>query len=190
MRVLLSLVVAGLFIAAPLSADACSCMAASPCQQVAAADAVFVGDVLEVAEPGSGRKLVTMRVVRGHKGTPKADETVTVAMPRGSSASCSLDAVVGARLVIFATVRDGTLSTNLCSGSHTHSAGRRAAGAARALSAAGRSRRSGRPGVSGVARCIPRPFRPLRPTASRRSSSARRRRCVRRAPSPIGRRRR
>ncbi len=118
MRVLLSLVVAGLFIAAPLSADACSCMAASPCQQVAAADAVFVGDVLEVAEPGSGRKLVTMRVVRGHKGTPKADETVTVAMPRGSSASCSLDAVVGARLVIFATVRDGTLSTNLCSGSH------------------------------------------------------------------------
>ena len=117
MRVLLSLVVAGLFIAAPLSADACSSWPRRHAEQVAAADAVFVGDVLEVAEPGPGRKLVTLRVVRGHKGTPKVDGTVTVAMPRGSSASCSLDAVVGARLVIFATVRDGTLSTNLCSGS-------------------------------------------------------------------------
>ncbi len=118
MRMLLSLVVAGLFVAAPRSADACSCLAASPCQQVAAADAVFVGDVLEVAEPGSGRKRVTMRVVRGHKGTPKPGETIVVAMPRGSSASCSLDVVVGARFVILARTQEGALSTNLCSGSY------------------------------------------------------------------------
>jgi hypothetical protein len=118
MRSWLWLVLAGLFVCAPRPADACSCLAASACQQVAAADAVFVGDVLEVVEPRSGRKLVTMRVVSGHKGSPKADATVTVAMPRGSSASCSLDAMVGARFVIFATVRDGVFSTNLCSGSH------------------------------------------------------------------------
>ena len=64
-------------------------------------------------------------------------------MPRGSSASCSLDAVVGAKI---GQLRDGP-------GRHPldepvlrqppHSAGRRAAGAARALSAAGGSRRIG-----------------------------------------------
>jgi hypothetical protein len=118
MRLLLSFVLVSLVVALPRFAEACSCLAASPCQQVAAADAVFVGDVREVAEPGSGGKQVTMRVVRGHKGTPKAGETVVVAMPGGSSASCSLDAVVGARYVILARVRDGALSTNLCSGSY------------------------------------------------------------------------
>jgi hypothetical protein len=118
MRLLLSFVLVSLFVAVPRFADACSCVAVSPCQQVAAADAVFVGDVLEVAEPGSGGKRVTMRVVRGHKGTPKAGETVVVVMPGGSSASCSLEATVGARFVILARVRDGALSTNLCSGSY------------------------------------------------------------------------
>ena len=119
MRALSWFVLAGLFVSAPRSVEACSCMAVSACQQVAAADAVFVGDVLDVAEPGSGRKLVTMRVVRSHKGSPKVDEVVTVTMPRGSSASCSLDAIVGARFVMFATLRDGALSTNLCAGSHS-----------------------------------------------------------------------
>jgi hypothetical protein len=118
MRVLLSIVLAGLFAAVPRSAAACSCMARSLCQQVAAADAVFVGDVLDVVEPASGPKLVRVRVVRPYKGTPQAREAVTVEMPRGSSASCSLDVAVGARLAVFATVREGALRTNLCAGSH------------------------------------------------------------------------
>jgi hypothetical protein len=118
MRPLLSFVLVSLFVAVPRFVDACSCLAASPCQQVAAADAVFVGDVVEVTGPDSGRKRVTMRVVRSHKGTPKAGETIVVAMPRGSSASCSLDVVVGARFVILARTHEGALSTNLCSGSY------------------------------------------------------------------------
>jgi hypothetical protein len=118
MRVLLLIVLAGLFAAAPRSADACSCMARSLCQQVAAADAVFVGDVLDVVEPASGPKLVRVRVVRPYKGPREAHETVTVEMPRGSSASCSLDVVVGARVAVFATLREGALTTNLCAGSH------------------------------------------------------------------------
>jgi hypothetical protein len=118
MRVCAFLALAGLLVAAPRTADACSCMASSPCEQAAAADAVFVGEVLAVAEPGGARKQVTMRVLRSDKGTATADQVVTVRMPRGSSASCSLEAAVGARLVIVATVRDGALSTNLCAGSH------------------------------------------------------------------------
>jgi hypothetical protein len=118
MRVVLSLVVGGLLVAAPRAADACSCMASSPCAQVAAADAVFVGEVLEVAEPDGGRKKVTLRVLRSDKGTATANEVVTVVMPRGSSASCSLDARVGTRFAIFGTLRDGVLSTNLCAGSY------------------------------------------------------------------------
>jgi hypothetical protein len=93
-------------------------MASSPCEQAAAADAVFVGEVLEVSEPSDGPKRVTMRVLRRDKGTGTTNEVITVRMPRGSSASCSLEARVGARLVIFATVRDGALRTNLCAGSY------------------------------------------------------------------------
>jgi hypothetical protein len=59
-----------------------------------------------------------LKVIRSYKGDAVAGETVTLTLPRGSSASCSLDAMVGARFVIFATVRDGVFSTNLCSGSH------------------------------------------------------------------------
>ncbi len=118
MRALSWFVLAGLFVAAPRSVDACSCLATSACQQVAAAEAVFVGDVLDVTEPGTGRKVVRLRVVRSHKGSPKPDQVVTVTLPPGSSASCSLDAVVGARFVMFATMRDGALATNLCAGSH------------------------------------------------------------------------
>ena len=154
MRMLLWLVLAGLFVSSPRSVEACSCMARSPCQLLAAADAVFVADVLDVAESGSGRKLVTMWVVRGHKGSPNADEVVVVAMPRGSSASCSLEAIVGARFVIFATVRDGGFSTNLCSGSHGVAPDAAPPDLPVPCPRSQASRRSIRPGVSGVTGCL------------------------------------
>lgn len=113
-------------LALPRVADACSCLAASPCRQYANADAVFAGDVVEVteqADPGAGRKTVHLRVGRTYKGMMTVGQVVAVAMPGGSSASCSLDVTAGSRYVIYAGLEKGRISTNLCRGSHPLAAG-------------------------------------------------------------------
>ena len=104
-------------LALPRLADACSCVALLPSERYAKADAVFLGDVVEVTEVPR-RKTVTLTVTRAYKGGMKAGETVTVVMPGGSSASCSLDVAKGARLVIYGRMDAGTVRTNLCQGSY------------------------------------------------------------------------
>ncbi len=117
---ILLLVLAGF----PRLADACSCVRSSSCQRYAGVPVAFVGDVLEVAQPATaGPKSVQMRVVRAYKGGPKVDETVTVTMPRGTSASCSLDVAAGRRYVILAGGEKGVYSTSLCHGSYPLEAG-------------------------------------------------------------------
>ncbi len=126
MRVLL-LVLVAVFAVAPRPADACSCMRSSPCQTYASADAVFAGDVLEVTEgPADGSaegpprlKLARLRVARAYKGPAGVGLVVTVEMPGGSSASCSLDIAPGSRFVIYGSLKAGRFSTNLCQGSHS-----------------------------------------------------------------------
>jgi hypothetical protein len=117
-RVLLSMLFlsAAVFVV-PRWAEACSCLEQTPAQIYERADAAFVGDVVEITE-AARRKTVRLKVVRAYKGAVKANETVTVTLPGGSSASCSLDFAVNARVVIFASTADGRLSTNLCQGSY------------------------------------------------------------------------
>ncbi len=104
----------------PRLADACSCVRMSSCQQFASVSAAFVADVLEVTEPATpGPKTTRMRVVRAYKGGPTVGETVTVTMPRGSSASCSLDVAAGKRYVILAGGAAGVYSTSMCHGSYS-----------------------------------------------------------------------
>jgi hypothetical protein len=108
-------------VAVPRLADACSCMFSSPCQTYASADAVFAGDVVEVAEAdttGRGPKIVQLRVARAYKGSAAVGDVVTVEMPGGSSASCSLDITPGSRVLIYGGVKNGSFTTNLCRGSH------------------------------------------------------------------------
>jgi|SRR5688500_12944571 hypothetical protein len=108
-------------VALPRVADACSCMFSSPCRTYASADAVFAGDVVEVAEAdatGRGPKIVQLRVARAYKGSAAVGDVVTVEMPGGSSASCSLDVTPGSRVLIYGGVKDGGFTTNLCRGSH------------------------------------------------------------------------
>jgi hypothetical protein len=106
--------------AIPERADACSCVPMSSCQRYASSSTVFVADVLDVAEPVTpGPKTTRMRVVRVYKGGPTVGETVTVTMPRGSSASCSLDVAAGKRYVIFGGGEKGVYSTGLCHGSYS-----------------------------------------------------------------------
>ena len=90
----------------------------SSCQLFASAGAVFVADVIDVTESAAGPKRSRMRVVRAYKGTAKAGDEVTVAMPRGSSASCSLDVDAGDRYVIHAGRGADGYSTSLCQGSY------------------------------------------------------------------------
>lgn len=119
----LSIVFVTVAIAAiPRPAAACSCVPQTPAQIYERADAAFVGDVLAVTE-AERRKTVRVKVVRAYKGAMKADETVVVTLPGGSSASCSLDWTAGARVVVFASVTDGRLRTNLCQGSYQLEAG-------------------------------------------------------------------
>jgi hypothetical protein len=104
--------------AVPRLADACSCVPMSSCQRFASAEAVFVADVIDVAEGATGPKRARMRVLRTYKGTAKTGDELTVTMPRGSSASCSLDVYAGARYVIHAGARADGYSTSLCQGSY------------------------------------------------------------------------
>jgi hypothetical protein len=120
------LAVLAVLLAVPRLAEACSCLAVSPCRQYADADAVLAGEVVGVTETagrGPGKKVVRLRVVRANKGPAQAGEIVAVEMPGGSSASCSLDATAGDRLVIYASVAQGRISTHLCQGSHALQAG-------------------------------------------------------------------
>lgn len=104
--------------AVPKLADACSCVLRSSCQLFASAQAVFVADVLDVTEGATGPKRSRMRVVRAYKGTANAGAVVTVTMPRGGSASCSLDVKAGDRYVIHADAGADGYSTSLCQGSY------------------------------------------------------------------------
>jgi translation elongation factor EF-G len=104
-------------VAVPRTADACSCVALSPRQLYDQAEAVLVGDVLEVSE-APRQKAVRVRVTRAYKGTMKAGETVVVTLPGGSSASCSLDLTHGGRVVVFGRAAEGGIATNLCQGSY------------------------------------------------------------------------
>lgn len=119
-RVVWLFVLSGAALAVPRLAEACSCIPMSSCQRYASVTSVFAADVLEVAEPASqvqGPKTTRMRVVRSYKGGAPVGETVTVTMPRGSSASCSLDVAVGKRYVIFGGGGKDGYSTGLCYGS-------------------------------------------------------------------------
>src|SRR5262245_9519959 len=118
-RVVWLLVLAGSLLAVPRRVDACSCVERSSCQRYASSSAVFVADVLGVAEPVTpGPKTTRMRVVRTYKGGPAVGETVTVTMPRGSTASCSLDVAAGKRYVIFGGGDRSVYSTSFCHGSY------------------------------------------------------------------------
>ena len=116
-RFLLPVLVLAL-LALPRLADACSCVERSSCQLFASADAVFVADVIDATEGATGPKRSRMRVVRAYKGTAKAGDEVTVTMPRGTSASCSLDVDAGDRYLIHADAGADGYSTSMCAGSH------------------------------------------------------------------------
>jgi hypothetical protein len=95
---------------------ACVCSSTSPCAAYGRADAVFIGDVVDVRDTGKdGLAAVQLRVVQSGKGAPSAGQLVTVEAPEGTS--CSLGFGDGQRWMIFASSGSDGRRTDPCQGS-------------------------------------------------------------------------
>jgi hypothetical protein len=90
---------------------ACSCLAGSPCALYSAAEAVFLGKVVDVRVEGS-LLAARLEVTRVWKGT--VDPVVTVTNPAGSS--CSFEFVPGTRVVVYGGGSGSTFTTHVCAG--------------------------------------------------------------------------
>ena len=100
-------------LAVPTESWACSCgMMRSPCAAFAAADAVFLGEVVEARRDGRDN-VVRLEVTRTWRGT--VDSTVTVREAAGTS--CSFDVKVGQRFLVYGRGQGSMFSTNMCAGS-------------------------------------------------------------------------
>lgn len=124
MRALLAVLPATLLLAAvsliaPQQAFACSCVAFESAQASAEmAEVVFVGTAIEQgaapqSEISGNQVSFTFEVSEVRKGTAAATTEILTA---DNSASCGLTFDLGQSYVVMATVEDGVLSSNLCSG--------------------------------------------------------------------------
>lgn len=93
-------------------AHACSCAGSTIEQRAPETDAIFQGEVVDVASAGSGRAVYTFEVLQVWKGTVGAEVDVYTS---GSGASCGLEIEYGQRDVIYADVDGSRLSSGLCS---------------------------------------------------------------------------
>ena len=122
-RLGLGVIVALVLLGLARQADACSCFTGSPCQIFRGSGAVFVADVVDVPHAGDpialdDPKVVRMRVVRACKGSLRTGDLLTIKMPAGDSAACSLDVEQRGRWVVYASADVDGYATDLCSGSY------------------------------------------------------------------------
>jgi hypothetical protein len=106
-------------------AAACSCVAATPAEHLARADAVFLGTVTERRVPDSGSSaapaVYVVEVSRVYKGRVAATQEVVTAV---SGASCGLELPARGQALFFASrrptadgdLRPGQLAGSLCDG--------------------------------------------------------------------------
>lgn len=116
---LLALVAVGAVLA-PGRAEACTCVVGAPiCDTFWKTDAVFAGEVLEIAPiPNpSGRqfmahKRVRFRVEQSWRGAVEGTVEITTGSGGGD---CGYGFEKGERYLVYASARDGALSTSICS---------------------------------------------------------------------------
>ncbi|HEX6324843.1 MAG TPA: carboxypeptidase regulatory-like domain-containing protein [Vicinamibacterales bacterium] len=118
------LLIAGLaavgYLAAPVRAEACSCIGGIPlCESLWTTAAVFSGEVVAIAEPPGeprepfARRRVTFRVLEVWRGAVGASVEVTTGMGGGD---CGYRFVTGSRYLVYAHANNaGELSTGICS---------------------------------------------------------------------------
>jgi hypothetical protein len=93
------------------SATACSCVEQQLSDQVAAASTVFLGTVVTSEPIGA-----MFEVSRVFKGDGPRDAPVSSGAPGAGISDCAVPFVEGRRYVVFASLQNGTLSTNICAG--------------------------------------------------------------------------
>lgn len=98
-----ALVIPGVVAAAGVAreAGACSCAPLSPCGLYRNADAVFVGDVVEIGKVSGAiwTTALQMRVVRAGKGAVEAGQLVAVEAPDDGSSKFGIDGGRAARFL-------------------------------------------------------------------------------------------
>lgn len=112
--------VALIAVLAPARADACTCVVGAPvCDTFWKTDVVFAGEVLEIAPiPNpSGRqfmahKRVRFRVDQSWRGAVEGTVEITTGAGGGD---CGYGFEKGERYLVYASARDGGLSTSICS---------------------------------------------------------------------------
>ncbi|MEQ9368700.1 MAG: protease complex subunit PrcB family protein [Coleofasciculus chthonoplastes F3-SA18-01] len=118
----LLMIAASLFIISAESAQACSCMRATPEQHFESANAVFSGRVVNVLTPrrtsqrrqlSLPQKRVMFEVSEVWKGQERRRLMV---MTSDSSASCGFNFTEGKSYLVYASRSDNRLTTSLCSG--------------------------------------------------------------------------
>lgn len=116
------MIAASLFIISAESAQACSCMRATPEQHFESANAVFSGRVINVITPRRNtqrpqfsfpQKRVMFEVSDVWKGQERRRLMV---MTSDSSASCGFNFTEGESYLVYASRSDNRLTTSLCSG--------------------------------------------------------------------------
>ena len=114
------LLLLGVLLAHSETAQACSCVQATPAESADRAELIFLGTVGETALTNRGRTVssadpvrVTFDVQTVYKG--EADATLTLETAR-DSASCGYAFQVGGSYLVYARAVDGKLTTDLCSG--------------------------------------------------------------------------
>jgi hypothetical protein len=111
---LLAAVVAGIAVAGAGPAFACSCVASPPPETaMSEADAVFVGEVIELRDAASGTtRVATLAVTEVFAGEVRSE--VDVRTP-ADEAACGHAFVRGRTDLVYAVLdADGVLNTNLC----------------------------------------------------------------------------
>lgn len=116
------MIAASLFILSAESAQACSCMPATPEQHFESANTVFSGRVVNVITTRRNRRSpqfsfpqtrVTFEVSEVWKGRERRRLMV---MTSDSSASCGFNFVEGESYLVYASQSENRLTTSLCSG--------------------------------------------------------------------------
>lgn len=115
LAVLLAVLAFPLVVVTAAPAYACSCVNAGVERQVRWADVVFVGTVEQVFLPDQQRvaEVVVDRVLKG--SVPERTDVET----GGGGGDCGVDFLEGDRVLVFGTLQDDAVHTDICSGTGT-----------------------------------------------------------------------
>lgn len=99
----------------------CSCVRLTTTQKIASADAIFVGEVIDVREtrrPARRGEPVTVRIARLRPTLMwKGEIPDTIPLPSGDGPDCLVSFRPGERYLILADLLEGEWDTSWCAGS-------------------------------------------------------------------------